>query len=270
MTRRRRAAWSALAAVAVYLVGAALSGWLSPLARRPLLDGLTAPPPYNYVDPPPGAQSGRRPDTGVFQLRLGPNGSVPDVLATADVQFTLVADRGMLPPNAGDARARIVAEPLDPDAVEALPEGLAAQGNVYRTTASYEPSGDPVAKLARPAQVILVYPGQPGPHQRHSLLFSADGRRWQALETTDAPSLQQAAAEVGSLGYVVAAAPPVTPAPRPGDGGIPVVVWVIGASLLLVGLGLATRILSGRDAGRGASGARSSAVSRPASAGDTG
>lgn len=246
--RRRRALIAGTCAVGVFLAGAALSGWLSPLARRPLLDGLSAPPPYNYVNPPAGAQSRKQPASGTFDVKLTAAGSKTDVFATGDVQFTLVAERGMAAPNDADVSAVLEAEPLDPATTGPLPDDLEPQGNVYRLRGSYEPSGRALRRFSAPSQVILAYPAQPGMHQEHTLLFSSDGTRWEPLKTTDVPNLQQAGADIQAPGSIVVAAPPaagIAPSPSGGGGGgIPVVAWVILASVVLIGLGLATRFLS--------------------------
>lgn len=246
---RRRVVIAGACAIGVFIAGAALSGSLSPLARRPLLDGLSAPPPYNYVDPPAGAPSRRQPASGTFDVKLSPAGSKADVFATGDVQFTLVAERGMAAPNDGDAAVVLEAQPLDPATTGALPDDLDPQGNVYRLSGSYEPSGRALRRFSSPSQVILAYPAQPGAHQKHTLLFSSDGRRWKPLSTTDVPNLQQVGADIQAPGYVVVAAPPAVAIASPSPGGvggegIPVVVWVVLASVVLIGLGLATRFLS--------------------------
>lgn len=246
--RRRRALIAGTCAVGVFLAGAALSGWLSPLARRPLLDGLSAPPPYNYVSPPPGAPSRRQPASGTFDVKLTSAGSKADVFATGDVQFTLVAERGMADPSDDDASVVLEVEPLDPATAGPLPGDLEPQGNVYLLSGSYDPSGRPLHRFSAPSQVILAYPAQPGAHQKHTLLFSSDGTGWEQLKTTDVPNLQQAGADIRAPGSVVVAAPPavgVVPSPGGGGGGgTSVVVWVVAASAALIGLGLATRYLS--------------------------
>jgi hypothetical protein len=244
--RRHPVLIGGMCAAGVFLAGAALSGSLSPLARRPLLDGLSAPPPYNYVNPPAGAQSRRQPASGTFDAALTAAGSKADVFATGDVQFTLVAERGMAPPNDDDARVVLEAKPLDPATTGPLPDDLEPQGNVYRLSARYDPSERGLRGFSAPSQVILAYPAQPA-HQKHMLLFSNDGRQWEPLKSTDVPNLQQVGADIEAPGYVVVAAPPpvgIAPSPTEGGGGIPVVVWVVIGSVVLIGLGLATRFLS--------------------------
>jgi hypothetical protein len=245
--RARRLALAAGAvAAAAFVAGAALSGAMSPLARRPILDGTGPPPPYNYVSPPPGAQSTQRPSSGTFQLDFVAGRSQQATPFTSDVQLTLVAERGMIEADRGDTGAKLQVEPLDPATVGPIGGGLEAQGNVYRIRATLEPSAEPVRRFAVPSSVILVYPAQPGVHRTHEVLFSPDGRQWTPLETTDAPSYQQASARIDRPGYVVVAAPAADGggAPSTTGGGSSVVVWVVVASIVLIGLGLATRFLS--------------------------
>ena len=245
--RRHPVLIGGMCAAGVFLAGAALSGSLSPLARRPLLDGLSAPPPYNYVNPPAGAQSRRQPASGTFDAALTAAGSKADVFATGDVQFTIVAERGMAPPNDDDARVVLEAKPLDPATTAPLPDDLEPQGNVYRLSARYDPSGRALRRFSTPSQVILAYPAQPGAHQKHTLMYAADGRHWEPLKSTDVPNLQQVGADIEAPGYVVVAAPPpvgIVPSPTDAGGGMPVAVWVVIGSVVLIGLGLATRFLS--------------------------
>jgi hypothetical protein len=69
---RVRAAALGAAAVGVYLAGALVSGNLSVTARRPLLDGVTPPPPYRYVSPPPEATTKEKPASAELTINLGP------------------------------------------------------------------------------------------------------------------------------------------------------------------------------------------------------
>jgi hypothetical protein len=251
LRRRPLLAAGALAAGA-FLAGAAASGVLSPLARRSILDGAGPPPPYNYVSPPPGAQSTQKPSSGTFQLDFVAGRSQQSTPFTSDVQLTLVAERGMIAGGRDDTGAKLQIEPLDPSTVGSIDEGLQPQGNVYRLRMTFEPSGRPVRRLAVPSSVILVYPAQAGVHQKHTVLFSPDGRTWTPLRTTDAPSYQQAAAKIERPGYVVVGAPAAaaTSSGAAAGGGSAVVVWVVVASIVLIGLGFATRLLSRGDSAR--------------------
>jgi hypothetical protein len=250
---RGRRVGAGVVAVAAFLAGAWASGAISPIARRPVLDGTTAPPPYKYVSPPPRSPAAGKPAAGSFDVRMSARGSRPGVFATSDVQLTIVADRGMLSAQAGVTGANLVADPLDPSTLPSLGSGLEPQGNVYRVSGTFKPSGSPIRALDKPTQVILVYPAQPGIHQKHTVLYSADGRQWTPLDSTDIPNLQQVGADVTGLGYVVVGAPPATiaatPGSSPGEGGVPIAVWIVLGSVMLVGLGLATRVVSRRGSG---------------------
>jgi hypothetical protein len=117
-----------------------------------------------------------------------------------------------------------------------------------------------VRALDRPITVLLVYPATSSLHStEHDLLFSPDGRAWEALETTDAPTGQQAEGEVPDLGYVMVAgvpAPPVTPTPGgEGGGGTPslaLILLVAAGVVLLIGIGLLVRSRGGPPGAAGA------------------
>ena len=96
--RRRAVAWGLLS-VAAYAALAGWSGRLSPLARRPLLDGIAPGAPYRWVDPPADlAPTNVPPSAGDFRIRLGVGGSFPDVLITNDNQVTIVPQKGSVAP----------------------------------------------------------------------------------------------------------------------------------------------------------------------------
>lgn len=245
----RRAIAVGIAVTAGYVALAAWSASISPLARGPLLDGL-GPVNYRWVAPPPELEAtNERPSSGRFELPLGKQGVGTQVVFTSDSQVTVVIDDGSIGPAPSEEAVELVVKPLDP--AELTPPGgdLAVFGNAYRLGASYRPSGERVAGLDRPIQVILVYPATSTLHANsHEILFSADGRAWEALETTDSPAQQQAGADIPGLGYVVVAGVPsaaATPSPAAGaDGGTPplAVALLVGAGVvLLIGIGLLIR-----------------------------
>ncbi len=86
----RRTVATGLAVVAIFAALAAVSGSLSPLARRPLLDTGPVPVPYRWVAPPPEAVAGnQQPSSGAFQLPISNGTSVPKTFFTSDGQTTL-------------------------------------------------------------------------------------------------------------------------------------------------------------------------------------
>lgn len=247
---RSRALAMGLGLVALYVGLAAWSGRLSPLARGPMLDGL-GPLNYRWVSPPPElASTNQPPSAGRFDLPLREGGLGSQVVFTSDNQVTVTVDEESIGPAQGQRSVELTVEPLDP--AELAPPGgeLAAFGNAYRLAATYRPSGDRIRRLGAPLTVTLLYPATAGLHAtQHDVLWSADGRAWEPLETTDSPAAQQAAAPVPALGYVLVAGVPVPspstePATPVAEGGTPplAVALLVGAGVaLLIGIGLLIR-----------------------------
>jgi hypothetical protein len=229
--------------IGLYVASAALSGHLSPLARRPLLDGLLPPTSYRWVDPPTELEATNVvPSRQDFSVELGDAGSKIAVLTTADAQVTLILPRGAFAgaPSADSVRVRIA--PLAASAVEAPAGPGQLLGNVYLLEATYRPSGDPAA-LDQDSRVVLVYPLVANDHGGHEVLLSLDGASWTASETNDLPSIQQVDAPIDALGYVVVSASSVTPTATPGapagEGGSNAAVIAIVASLIVLLAGTA-------------------------------
>ena len=246
---RRRALAAGLAVAAVYFGLAAVSGHLSPLARRPLLDGF-APVNYRWVSPPPElADANEAPAAGDFTLPLTAGGSQPDVLATDDAQITLIPIKGTFPPAPGQRQVHLTITPMAPDTVEPPDPPLVIVGNVYRVEATYEPSGRPIEAPAKPIEAIVVYPLPPNVHATtHAVIASPDGSSWQVSEGTDTPGNQQVEGPVETLGFIAAAgdlqpgAATPSPAPSSGGGNSLGIVLIVGAvCAALVGIGLLLR-----------------------------
>jgi hypothetical protein len=250
---RRRALLSGLAVAAVYAALAAWSGHLSPLARRPLLDGLVPPVPYRWVEPPPElATTNVAPARQRFEVSLGEAGSETAVLTTDDAQLTIILAEGSFLPEPDQRSVEIRVEPLGASAVTPPEPPTQIRGNVYRVEATYLPSDEP-APLATEARVVLVYPLLAGDHGGHEVLVSRRGRAWTAVETNDLASIQQADGPVETLGYLTVGGQPLTPGASPspgsdggGDSGVPVATFVITAALVVLGLGVVAALWPGR------------------------
>jgi hypothetical protein len=232
-----------LGAIAVYLAGVAISGHLSVLARRPILDGSGPPPPYNYVEPPPDvAGTNQQPGNAETTVRLGPKGSAAKVLTAPDGQFSFVMRPGLFPPHTGAHEVRVTAEPLAPSKFPPLPSGYDVRGNVYDLTATYEPRGGKIEHLGFNSVAILVYPIFVDLHTTSRAVFlTTDGKTWQALDSTDVPGLYQIQASTKELGSLVVGAKsqPLTsasPSPAGSAGGQSPLTWILvaGAVLILV------------------------------------
>jgi hypothetical protein len=215
---RSRALGAGLAIAVVYAVTALWSGHLSPLARRPLLDGLAPPTAYRWVQPPPElAATNQKPTPGTFTVELGKGGSKTAVVTIDDAQVTVILPAGSFASAKGQRSVEVTVEPLE-GAIAHPDEPLHVVGNVYLLDATYRPSGDE-AKLANFATVVLVYPLLANDHGSHSIISSTTGDRWQALKTDDLPSIQQAGADIHELGYVSVAGEPASPTTGTGSSG---------------------------------------------------
>jgi hypothetical protein len=247
---RRRAAAAGFAVALAYLGLASLSGALSPLARRPLLDGLPTPVQYRWVNPPPELVSTNvQPTAAEVTLALRDRGTEPDILTTDDAQLTLIFVAGTIPPAAGQRAVRVTADPIDPSTVEPPEEPLDIVGNVYRVRATYEPSGRAIRSVNEPIETIMVYPLPPDVHATsHSVIASADGSSWSVAEGTDSPGNQQTEGPIRTLGYVAVGgdlrpgAATASPIPIESGNSTLAIALIVGAvCAALVGLGLLLR-----------------------------
>jgi hypothetical protein len=252
-TRGRALRWG-LVIVALYVAGGIVSGHLSPLARRPLLDGFVPPAPYRWVAPPPElANANLPPASGTTRIPIGPQGSAAAFFATDDAQVTLNVPKGAFPARPGNKALVVTIEPVDPAAVGSLPGRLTVTGNVYLIAATYQPTGDRSQRFDASIVVILTYPSLANDLGNHTLVVSPDGKRWKRIKTHDQHATKQVNGRLRSLGYLAVASSPlpsagpdgVTP---PGEGGIPlaIVAVMVGAALLLAGM-----FLIGRRSDRG-------------------
>jgi hypothetical protein len=227
--------------LALYLSGAMVSGQLSPLDRRPLLDGFASAPPYRWVSPPPGFVSGNEPpSSGSVTLKLGTNGSVGGVVSTQDLQVTVIFKDGAFHSKAGATGVDVVVEPLDPATLGALPTGLTVVGNAYRVRADVAGASGPAPALGATADLSIVYPalahaGITPPE--HVILASSDGSAWHRIPTSDASGVLTAAATIDALGDFVVGEPTsaIAPARAPATRSyLPFIVGGIGLLLLLL------------------------------------
>lgn len=239
MSGPRRALVIGVAVVALYVALGALSGRLTILARRPLLDGFAPPPPYNYVSPPPDlASTNKRPAAGRFTVALDPTaGSEPKVVATSDFQASIALAQGAIPPHSGDSSVSLVMTPLAPAPGVVLPPALQMAGNVYQFTATYRPSGAAVGRLRQPAQLVLAYPLRSHTLTfRHTLLRSLRARSWTSVTSTDSIAQQLVQGTVRDLGYYAVGRSSIgTPKPSGSLGHVvyTVVLWGLLGGVIL-------------------------------------
>jgi hypothetical protein len=247
---RSRALGAGLAVVLVYAATAILSGHLSPPSRGPLLDGLAPPTAYRWVEPPPElAATNQEPTPGTFTLKLGNGGSKTAVFTTDDAQVTVILPEGSFADAEGQRTVEVTVEALA-GATAHPDDPLRVVGNVYLVEATYQPSGD-AAKLANPANVVLVYPLLANDHGSHAIVWSGSGQRWEALDTDDLPSIQQAGADIDELGYLSVAGHPASPTAGSGTfgGGSSVATIAIVAGLIVLAVVAAVLLRRGSRPG---------------------
>jgi hypothetical protein len=241
--RSRALGWG-LVVVALYVAGGVVSGHLSPLARRPLLDGFIPPVPYRWVDPPPElAGSNLPPASGRARIPIGPKGSATAFFATDDAQVTLSIPKGAFPARPGSKAVEVTIEPVDPAPAGSLPGRLSIKGNVYLVRATSQPTGDRMQRLDTSIVAILTYPSLSNDLGNHTLVISPDGKRWERIKTHDQHATKQVNGSLRSLGYLAVASGPLSSAgpdgvTPPSERGIPlsILAVVIGAVLLFAGV----------------------------------
>ncbi|HYY07362.1 MAG TPA: hypothetical protein VFA25_02030 [Actinomycetota bacterium] len=240
MNRRSRAIGLGLVVVVLYGAGAVLSSHLSPLARRPLLDGFVPPAPYNWVRPPPElASSNVTPLPGTLRLRIGPDGSRGGFFATGDAQVSLVLPVAAFASEPGAEAVRVEILPMDPSKLGPVSDDRVVTGNAYRIRATYEPSNDP-ATLRKTIGVVMVYPDLVTVINEHGLVISEEGTGWTPVTgSRDQHATRQVEGRIRTLGYIAVVARPLPPgSDGQGSQGIPlsVVFIVAGIVLLVVGV----------------------------------
>jgi hypothetical protein len=250
VSRRLRALLAGLAVVCVYAVTGVISGHLSPIARRPILDGLI-PTSYRWVNPPPDlAGSNIKPSSGRFSLAVWPGHSQGTVFSTNDAQVTVIVPKDSIPYADGQRSVDVTVQPLDPAKVGTPKPPLAISGNAYRITGTYRPSGDPLkSPLVSDIEIVLLYPALTNVHGSHTLLLSTNGRTWSEIHTNDLVSVSQADGQIGALGYVAAAVTgEQAPMPTIAGGGnqhesfpVAIAIGVVAVAVLLGGLALGIR-----------------------------
>jgi hypothetical protein len=168
---------------------------------------------------------------------------------TDDAQVSLIIAQGTIAAAAGASSVVISVEPLDPAEFGRPPNRLVIRGNVYRITARYEPTGERVSTLVVPIQTILAYPFQANDLADHTLIVTANGRRWSVADSKDHLGAAQVVGTLPRFGYIAAASPPfllpsspAAPSPTPGES-IPVPIVIVGVVLivLLAGVALGSR-----------------------------
>jgi len=229
--RRTLALGVGLAALYISVLAATMVATGRPV--RPLFDGLTPPPPYQWVTPPPGHGFNVKPHRSEASLPLTAAGSGLAGATGVNGQVVLNLPDRAIPPHAADSAVQVRFTPLDPDRLAPLPTGLVPDGNAYEIRMWYRPSGLPITDLTVAGNVILSTP-----EPASVLVFSADGHSWRTIETQRVGGPDAVGGPFGRAGHYVAAIPgrrPVPPA-RPAS-------WLVtGRRILIAVLALALAV----------------------------
>jgi hypothetical protein len=256
-SRRVLAVGGAVAVVAVYLAGAAISGRLSPAARRPLLDGFGSVQPYRWVHPPPALAANNQAPHNARQTFAFKGGTFQGgVVSTNDLQSTVILQDGSIAPSNGQTGALVSIDPLDPADFGEPPDGLSFDGNVYRITGTYQPGRSPLPSIDPAADLALTYPADAAfglDSLTHVILTSPDGRTWRSLASQDLPSntQPQVTSKMTDFGYFAVGRSGGTAAAKGWPLSRLVPILVAGVVVLLILLFTSPRVIR-RLRGRGA------------------
>lgn len=219
------------AVVVLYAVVAVATGQVAPGRLRPLFDGFASHPGvYNWVKPPKEFAEGNVAPQAAGQARIAfaATGSTPVLAETPDGQAMVSLPPGAVPPHPSAAAATVDLLPVDSNTLGALPAGLRPEGNAYRVTIAYLPSGDRVPRVTTPGRV-----GVTSEAASDTLLFSVDGRSWSPLEAQPIAGGRGLTGPFTEPGYVVPAGRGARRAASFGQGP-PVVLFVVAAAVPLI------------------------------------
>jgi hypothetical protein len=223
----------AVGVVALYVAVAAGTVRLTDHHVRPLFESIGPAPAYQWVDPPSQFAAGNvKPHAVTRELPLNGAGSALTSVQSSDSQVVVNLPDGAVPPRPGDSALELAFTPLAPKQVAAAPSGLRADGNVYRVTLAYKPSGQTIATVAKAGNLVMAVP-DPG----EAILYSADGKRWTKLTTQPVGGPTTLGTRFDRAGYYMGAAAPTATAKKSNTGTVIAVIAIVVVLALLLGLG---------------------------------
>jgi hypothetical protein len=228
--RRRRVAVSGLLVLAAYVLVAAATGRLVPGRARPLYDGFTPPAPYRWVSPPAEFKAGNsKALAGKQDFDLSPEATDSLEAATDDAQALITFSKSGVPAHASDSALTIAIDPLDPKKLSPLPPGVRTDGNAYKVTMTYRPSGDPAPALSKAGNIFLTYPSS-----ADRIEYSTDGKTWETIKATRVGSQLQLGAEFTKPGYYEAAGPPNGTQQKKSGSGAAKGLFIMGGLAIVI------------------------------------
>lgn len=253
--RRRRGVAAGLVLGALYLAVAAVSFGRGLLPGAPVLDGLSPPPPYQWVSPPPARVKDNVPaSAGTQSVPLTSAGAAGSV-TTPDGQCQLLFDSSSVPPLPGQTSVSVTMVPSDPARVGSPPTGFSYDSNAYTITAAYEPSGQAITKLS--ATLVLTYATDA------TEITQWTGSSWLSINSTPA-GRQQLFGPITSLGIFSTAVLGTSPAPLPTPSQQSSTTLVIEiAAIFGVVIALTVAVILRARAGRSSGGSAPRGPTRP-------
>ena len=222
------------ALVALYVL--AITGTL-PFGHnvRPLFEGIGPPPAYRWVKPPPSfAANNVPPAPNDTDVAMTPSGSQQSGAQSEDNQLVLNRAPNAVPPHPPDTSVRIHIEPVDPATLGPIPAEFRPNGNAYRVTMTYQPSGAPATTITSPGNILLTVPLPPA-----GLLASPDGRAWTNIGKQTVAGQPIVGGPFDATGLYSGAAHAQTPSNNGGGGGssgVIIVAVLVGVLALALGL----------------------------------
>jgi hypothetical protein len=220
-----------LTLVAAYLVAVLVA---LPFGHRvlPMFDGYTPTAKYRWVNPPTALAPGNvRPKPNDTDVPLGPSGSEQAGAQSEDGQLTLNLAPNAVPAHAPDTAVRVHVQPLDPATLGPVPAEFRANGNAYRVTMTYQPSGIEATTITSPGNILLTVPLAPA-----GLLSSPDGRTWTNIGKQAVPTQSIVGGPFNATGWYLGATHLQTAAKSgSGSGGVILVAVLVGALALALG-----------------------------------
>src|SRR5581483_4528642 len=200
---------------------------------RPLFEGIGPPPAYRWVKPPAAFASGNvPPKSNDTDIPMGPTGSQQSGAQSEDNQLVLNLAPNAVPPHAPDTTLRVHVEPLDPATLGAVPPDVRANGNAYRVTMTYEPSGTPAAAVTAPGNILLTVPLPAA-----GLLYSGDGRTWTDIGKQTVAGQPIVGGPFNAAGWYLGATHPQAASSGGGGSSSGVIIVAVLVGVLALALG---------------------------------
>jgi hypothetical protein len=201
---------------------------------RPLFEGVGPPPAYRWVKPPAAFASNNVPPApNDTDITMTPTGSQQSGAQSEDNQLVLNLAPNAVAPHPPDTSLRVHVEPVDPATLGPVPPDVRPNGNAYKVTMTYQPSGTPASAITAPGNILLTVPLPAA-----GLLYSGDGRTWTNIGKQTVPGQPIVGGPFNATGWFLGATHPQAASTSSGGGGssgVIIVAVLVGALALALG-----------------------------------